>query len=548
MPSKRTPKVAVIGACSLFFATLAALVAPAGVAQVTAAGRPYAAPAVHRSVNTRTLNTLSFLHAETYETGGQFAASVAVGDLNGDGNPDLVVTNIYGKTGLPPSVVGVLLNNGDGTFQPVVAYDSRGGWAGSVALADVNGDGKIDSVVTNETGSASCPNGAVDILVGNGDGTFRPAVEYCSGGSTPLSVAFADVNDDGKPDLVVANAGSNNVGVLIGNGDGTFLHAVSYGSGWPGPIHVVVADVNGDRRPDLVTADFNTIPSSVSVLLGNGNGTFQPAVISASGGYYAIWVAIADVNGDGFPDLLVANERACTHCQNGSLDVLLGNGDGTFQTAVGYSSGGNGAMSLAVADVNGDGKLDLVAANYESDNLGVLLGNGDGTLQPAVTYPSGGNGPISVAIADVNRDAKPDLLAVNWYGNGNDAGLVALLLNNIAFCTAPPIITFSATPTFLWPPNGKTVPVTVSGTITDTGCAVTAAAYAVTDEYGKMQPSGPVTLNSVGSYSFTVLLDASRRGTDIDGRVYTVTVRARNNAGETGSEAGMVIVPHDHGH
>ena len=548
MASKRTPKVAVIGAGSLFLATLAALVAPAVLAQVTATGLPYAAPAHHHSVLPRTLNTVSFLQAVTYDTGGRFAASVEVADLNGDGNPDLVVTNIYGGTGFPPSLVGVLLNNGDGTLQPIVIYDSGGSWAQSVTVADVNGDAKLDLLVTNETGSASCPNGAVDILGGNGDGTFRPAVEYCSGGSTPLSVAVADVNDDGKPDLAVANAGSNNVGVLIGNGDGTFLPAVSYGSGWPGPAHVVVADVNGDRRPDLVTADFSTIPSSVSVLLGNGNGTFQPAVISASGGYYAIWVAIADVNRDGFPDLLVANERACTHCQNGSVGVLLGNGDGTFQAAVGYSSGGNGAMSLAVADVNGDGKLDLVAANYESDNLGVLLGNGDGTLQPAVTYASGGKGPISVAIADVNRDAKPDLLAVNWYGNGNDAGLVALLLNNIAFCTTPPMITFSATPTSLWPPNGKTVPVTVSGTIADTGCTVTTAAYAVTDEYGKMQPSGPVTLNSSGDYSFTVFLEASRRGTDIDGRVYTVTVTARNNAGDTGSEAKMVVVPHNHGH
>jgi len=126
---------------------------------------------------------------------------------------------------------------------------------------------------------------------------------------------------------------------------------------------------------------------------------------------------------------------------------------------------------------------------------------------------------------------------------------LGVLLNNAPFCTTPPIVTVSTTPTVLWPPNGKMMPVTVSGTITDTtGCTLTSATYVVTDEYGQVEPSGPVTLGGGGAYSFTVLLQASRFGADIDGRLYTVTVRASNSANKTGSRSGTVIVPHDQGH
>jgi len=176
-------------------------------------------------------------------------------------------------------------------------------------------------------------------------------VTYGSGGLYARSVAVADVNGDGKPDLAVANlclteynCPNGLVGVLLGNGDGTFQTAVTYGSGGYYAMSVAVADVNGDGKPDLVVAnnctsgDFSngcTDPSgTVGVLLGNGDGTFQAAVTYGSGGYYSSSVAVADVNGDGKPDLVVANECADTSCTNGSVGVLLGNGDGTFQAAV----------------------------------------------------------------------------------------------------------------------------------------------------------------------------------------------------------------------
>jgi len=173
-------------------------------------------------------------------------------------------------------------------------------------------------------------------------------------------------------------------------------------------MSVAVADVNGDGKPDLVVAnnctsgDFGigcTDPSGTAgVLLGNGDGTFQAAVTYGAGGSDASSVAVADVNGDGKPDLLVG-ECADTNCY-GLVGVLLGNGDGTFQAAVTYGSVGTFAYSAAVADVNGDGKPDLLVANVCSGNcffnpgglVAVLLGNGDGTFQAAVTYGSGGSG------------------------------------------------------------------------------------------------------------------------------------------------------------
>jgi type 1 fimbria pilin len=147
---------------------------------------------------------------------------------------------------------------------------------------------------------------------------------------------------------------------------------------------------------------------------------------------------------------------------------------------------------------------------------------------------------------DLNGDGKPDLLVENPNA-GTDGGL-GVLLNSTPFCTAPPVVTISVAPTSLWPPNGKMAPVTISGTITDTGCSVTNAAYVVTDEYGEVQPMGAVTLGGGGVYSFTILLQASRHGTDLYGRLYTITVSASNDPGKTGSSTATVIVPHNRRH
>jgi FG-GAP-like repeat len=396
--------------------------------------------------------------------------------------------------------VGVLLGNGDGTFQPAVSYGSGGNLADSVAVADVNADGKPDLLVSNLFSSN------IGVLLGNGDGAFQPVTIYGSGGyldAAGAKLAVSDVNGDGRSDLVVVSCRANGidglVGILLGNGDGTFQAAVTYSSGGSFPISIAVGDLNNDGKPDLAVTNSNS--NSVGVLLGKGDGTFLPANTYSSGGWYAEAVMIADVNGDGKPDLLVTNYLACANgvqCPNGSVGVLLGNGNGTFQGSVSYGSGAQDATSLAAADVNGDGTPDLIVANY-------------------------------------------------WGGNSYGNGSVGVLLNNTPFDTTPPMITLSATPKVLWPPNGRMVPVRISGTITDTGSGV--AAFAVTDEYGKIQPRGTITLGPAGNYSFSVLLQASRLGTDTDkdGRRYMVTVQASDKAGNSGSKTTVVTVPHDLG-
>ena len=410
----------------------------------------------------------------------------------------------------------------------------------------MNADGKPDLLVPNWFSNA------VGVLLGNSDGTFQPAVNYGSGGGLADSVAVADVNGDGKQDLVAANYTSATVGVLLGNSDGTFHPAVTYGSGGVIPLSVAVADVNGDGKPDLLVANFwasfqNPNPA-VGVLLGNGDGTFQSAVAYATGGTGGSnsggSVAVADVNGDGRLDLLAANEG------NATVGVLLGNGDGTFQPAVTYGSGGSGANSVAVGDVNGDGKLDLiVATSFPSATVGVLMGNGDGSFQPAATYGSGGlNRASSVVVADVNGDAKPDLVVGTCNNFSCFIGAVSVLLNNSQPPdTTPPVIIVSATPTILWPPNGRLAPVTLSGTITDAGSGVNAhtAEYAVQDEYGEVQPFGKIALGPAGNYSLTILLRAGRRGNDLNGRQYTIRVSAKDNAGNRGVRWTRVRVPHD---
>ncbi len=468
----------------------------------------------------------TFQTAVSYDSGGYAALSIAVADVNGDGHPDLLVANSCGSGGAcsDGGSVGVLLGNGDGTFQAAVNYKSGDHplEAYSVTVADVNGDGHPDLIVSNKCPtSPDCVNGTVAVLLGNGDGTFQAAVSYNPGGEA-FSAAVADVNGDGKPDLLVANGVG--VSVLLGNGDGTFQAAVMYGSGGDGASSVAVADVNGDSHPDLLVANGVT----VGVLLGNGDGTFRTPVIYSTGGTCVspVSIAVADVNGDGHPDLLVANTAAL--CSNPSgVGVLLGNGDGTFQTVVNYDSGGvEGAIALAVADVNGDGKLDLLLDNAADRGFGVLLGNGDGTFQVPHTMPISFSGDSSaqIAVADFNGDGKLDVAigAANdvLLGNGDGTFQNPLLLNagglgtavgdfnldgkpdlavgdatvllNIAPYTAPA----AATP--LFGPGGGTYSSVQSVALTDSTPGATI--YYTTD--GSTPPtnstvySGPITVSS----------------------------------------------------
>lgn len=381
-------------------------------------------------------STTLFLPPTAYDSGGQFAVSVAVGDLDRDGHPDLVTANELSSN------VSVLLNEGDGTFRPGVGYGAGGLFSQGVATADVDNDGKPDVLVAVRCRNDGDCSGLAGVLLGNGDGTLRPAVLYPSGGVAAWSIAAADVDRDGNADLLVANESSDTVGVLVGNGDGTFQRAVTYGSGGGSPRFVAAADVNRDGNPDLAVANRCGVfagcsaNGGVGVLLGNGDGSFQPAV-GYAGGIGPSSVVVADVTRDGQPDIVAAHPCNGNDCGVGSASVLVGHGDGTFDAATTYSAKGLGTRSVAVGDVNGDTTPDLLAINLcaapcAQGAVAVLLGNGDGTFQSALIFPSGAFGGESVAIADVTGDGTLDVLVANQTCPATDCtnGSVGVLLND----------------------------------------------------------------------------------------------------------------------
>jgi hypothetical protein len=367
-----------------------------------------------------------FVAVVPYDSGGA-AVSVAVADVNGDGKPDLLTANYDNGT------VGVLLGNGDGTFQVATTFDAGGPDINtySIAVGDLNGDGKPDVAVTVVlNGSSHYP---LRVLMGNGDGTFQPAVAYDTGtnGNT-YSVVVADVNGDNKPDLVVVN--EFDVSILLGNGDGTFQTAVTYNPG-VGPVFLnsaAVVDVNGDDKPDLIVSAIG-IDKGVLVLLGNGDGTFQTPA-KTYGFEESHWNAVGDVNGDGKPDVAFVDNHNNPNFEAG---VILGNGDGTFRSGQTYDTGGEFAVKIVMADVNGDGNPDLLVANIFSNSVSVLFGNGDGTFQAPLASSSGG-ASFGIAVADVNGDNKPDLLVADQLFFDGSGGGIGVLLNNSG---APPTTT-----------------------------------------------------------------------------------------------------------
>ena len=285
----------------------------------------------------------------------QYSSVLAVGDFNGDGKPDLFIAG---------NAFQVLLGNGDGTFRNGGYPYNPATVSISVAVADFNGDGKTDVVV-------ALYDGRILILPGNGDGTFQTPVAYYLSRNTPTSLAVGDFNGDGKPDLALGGT-SNSVSIFLGNGDGTLQGPVAYGVSNQVKA-LTTADFNGDGKSDLAVVIGGTTSNNLAVFLGNGDGTFQGAV-SYAGGLGPTAVTAGDFNGDGKLDLAVANTTG-----HPDVDVvLLGNGDGTFQPALMYS-GGTGGYSIAAADFNGDGRADLATANYVSNDISILLGSGTAT-------------------------------------------------------------------------------------------------------------------------------------------------------------------------
>jgi uncharacterized protein (TIGR03437 family) len=365
---------------------------------------------------------------------GADCAYLAAGDLNKDGKLDLVVTNFDG------GLLAVLLGKGDGTFGSPTLYSAVSAPTG-IVLTDFNHDGNLDIVVGSGSAGIIGPDlgsGDIAVLLGNGDGTFQGGPLYPVG-SSPKSIVAGDLNGDGKPDLVVANQASNNLTILLNQGKGTFTAAAPYtlssNGNLVGPNSVVLADFNGDGKLDAATA--NADEGNVAVALGTGSGTFQGANFFTTG-TGAIMVAAGDLNGDGKPDLAVANEGNLTSdgTDSGSVSILLNSGGGAFKPATNITAGVQPAF-VVLQDVNADGKLDLIVLNMglptgfsaapSPGGISVMLGNGNGTFQTQANFAAGTN-PTALAVGDLNGDGKPDLAVATTQSNGGS--VVAVLLGN----------------------------------------------------------------------------------------------------------------------
>ncbi len=395
------------------------------------------------------------------------ASAMYAADFNGDGKLDLAVANANDNT------ISILLGNGNGTFQAPAPYAVSGS-PHSLVAGDFNGDGDLDLAVADYSGGVS-------ILLGNGDGTFQAAQGYSSGNGRATYIAWMDLNGDGKPDLIVANPLSNAIAFLFGNGNGSFQPPTEYATGadpqyfallsgngqvliatidglsgnaaimqvlpngvaTAPPIYAVpeiatgvaAADLNGDGFPDMVAAD-----QAISVLLRIPGAGFSPVVnYPLQSGSEAVGVAIADINGDGKKDVVAASITSGQSGSGGTLDVALNNGDGTLGTQSSYALGGNpGGLNgnttagLAIGDFNGDGKPD-VAAGYQTSvsgpgGISVLINQGGGSLAAAVNYEVAGLQVFGTIAGDFNGDDHLDLAAAAGPSNSTAPGDLAILI------------------------------------------------------------------------------------------------------------------------
>ncbi|WP_189801238.1 FG-GAP repeat domain-containing protein [Streptomyces tanashiensis] len=359
----------------------------------------------------------------------------ALGDLNGDGKADLV-TPVKGSNTLVAA-----LGDGKGGFGPGVSFGlDTGTFPTAVALADLNGDGRLDAVVAaaltkQPTQHGTESMGSIVELLGDGKGGFAPATSYfaptlvnqSTNALFPADITVADMNGDAKPDVLTSNTNGDNVSVWTNDGTGALGTASNYyvGGGRPSsysagqlrPAGLKAGDVNGDGKPDVITVNMGT--SDISVRLGDGKGRLGPATRFADGVFLGRAIALGDVSGDGRPDVAVAHiDRTVT--------VFLGDGAGAFGAPVTYPVGGSALEGVAITDVNTDGKPDLVTDNGPDNQPTVLLGDGTGTFRnagPLYDTKAGANG--SYAVGDLNADGRPDLAAASTV-----AGVAAQVLLN----------------------------------------------------------------------------------------------------------------------
>lgn len=356
-----------------------------------------------------TCSTVSFKRAVNIDT-GLFASGVAIGDFNQDGPADLAVTNQNANN------VSILLGDGTGGFRGKIDV-AAGGSPQRIAAADLDGDGKLDLVLPIQAGDA------VAVLFGDGTGGFaEPAMFHVEGG--PFMPVIADFNSDGRLDLAVTTrtAGSRRVAVLSGNGMRRFSAPSYYGRFASSPIALGAGDFNRDGTLDLAAGGGSNVPSganNLAVLLGDGKGGF------GTPSYYTVGqdpqsMSLTDFNGDGFLDIAISNSLPVG--MNSTVSVLLGDGNGGFAEKIPVEIGVVG-RGTGVADFNGDGHVDLVVANNNSNTVSIVLGDGRGGFAAKTDLPVGTN-PRKLAVGDLNGDGQADIVTPNTGSNN-----VSILMN-----------------------------------------------------------------------------------------------------------------------
>ncbi|CAF2216805.1 unnamed protein product [Rotaria magnacalcarata] len=361
----------------------------------------------------------------TYSTGsGSRPNSVATGYFNNDSWMDIVVAN-YGTNN-----VGLFFGYGNGTFASQIVFSVGSSRPLSVALGDLNNDNWLDIVVANYG------TNNIHVIFGFGNGSFEIRKTYSTGyDSHPYSVTVSDFNNDNHLDIIVANYGTNYVGVIIGHDNEAFTVLTIYPTGFgSNPTSVTVGDFDHNGWPDIVVTNAGT--NNVGIFLGYGNGTFaNQKTYSTGNGSHPQQAVVGDFNNDGHLDIAVVNS------DNSNVGVRFGYGNGTFSSQKIYSTGSeSGPNSIAVGDFNNDNHLDIAVTNNDSNNIGVLIGYPAKPMAMQTVFSGDSqSGPVSVAVGDFNNDKQADIAIANFhsasvvvllgYGNGNFRTQILLLVD-----------------------------------------------------------------------------------------------------------------------
>jgi hypothetical protein len=341
-------------------------------------------------------------------------SAIVLADFDGDTTPDLLVGD--------SRTVRFLKGRGDGSFRTPAAAMPAGLGVAAILATKLNADDNMDAIVVNDHDRLPGASGDILVLLGNGDGTFTSGATFTTGVGSESAV-LGDFNRDGKTDVAVANAGSGDVNILLGDGTGNFTYGQvpKVGAGTPEPVAIAAAEVSGDRLLDLIVLNRNT--DSIAVLNGQLGGTFAAARAFPSGtaGSVPISLALADMNADQKMDVVVANSRSS------DASVLLGDGRGNFAAPRAFVSDVE-PQAVAAFDVNSDTIPDIVTVNRGSatQNLGVLQGVGDGSLaavEDVITQPS----PTGLATGDVDNDGLPDLIVSELPPQHTSSGVVLVI-------------------------------------------------------------------------------------------------------------------------